>query len=207
MRARLLAALLAAGALGGCAGGADFGERAKPDPRPTAAKLRALRAVPYPAYWLGPRYRGMKLSAAARLRDRVIVRYGRPSCSEGCEYPLSVFSQVGHGDAWPGRAETRSTYGPACFRRVRRAVVWGCGGEYELFTGRSDIGFQTPIRGLGPAKLARGLLPMNAAARSRPRLAAPRPLPCRRFRRLPGWFAAKMPAAMIPPNCESARSR
>lgn len=60
--------VLAAASLGGCMNAAGEGEPAKP---PTAEKLsRIIATTQQPGYWLGPRFRGLDVSAATIFTSR-----------------------------------------------------------------------------------------------------------------------------------------
>jgi hypothetical protein len=116
------------------------------EPKPTARSVQQLRSARFPVYWLGTSYRGMKLTSTRLLGDRAVVRYGAPACDpgSGCVYPLSVFSGLRTEDTFPRRDDTRNSFGRPCFKHVRGAILMGCDGdgEYELLTGKGDIGFQ-----------------------------------------------------------------
>jgi hypothetical protein len=198
-----LSLAVAAGLVGGCYETVS-GPPPEPEPRPTAAVLREMRAAPYPVYWLGPRFRGRELTAARVVASGAIARYGRPVCgSESCGYAISVISGPRGRDSFPQRGELRSHWGQICFRSLRGALLMMCpgNGEWELFTGQSDISITIDYRRPDELDVVHGLVPMNAAASSRRLLPPPRRLSCDEYDGLADWFVAKLPRVLRPERC------
>ena len=80
---RLLLALLIAVGVAGC--GQDPFEGQQPPAPPTKAELsRFIAETRQPAYWLGPRFRGLAVSHASAGRWGVNLTYGPWTCDSGC---------------------------------------------------------------------------------------------------------------------------
>lgn len=204
VRARAALAAVAIMAVGGCGAGISSpDDQNVPEPMPTAARLDRARALLTPVYWLGPRYRQLKLTGVTSWRDGAGFFYGRPSCDSGCTYPLAVFSGRRRAlGLLPGRRDRRAI-SKVCFKEMRTALLVRCPGEFDfsLWTGPYDIDVQIDTNRVQRRDVLRSLRPMNPPARSRPLLARPATLTCSEFARLAPWFAVKLPDVLRPTGC------
>ncbi len=91
---------------------------------------------------------------------------------------------AGEGDPQP---EPRPTARDLAALRSLPEPVWWLG---ERFRGHRLTAAQRLGTGAGGA---------------RPRFAAPQPFDCARLRRVPRWYRARMPAALVPAACREGR--
>jgi hypothetical protein len=203
--ARLLLGLVVV-ASGGCGNG--FEEDEPPAP-PTQAELSQLVAdTRQPAYWLGPRFRGITVSHARAGHGRVRLTYGPWTCDSGCvdEGGVSTgprqIDVLTDSDGYTGIDATR------CWTRVGRAaaVLLGCdpGGypqEMVIYSGAREI-YLTSLytrdgQGEIPARaVARGLRPLNVRAPWP--LERPEPLSCRELGQIDRRYRRHMPPSLRP---------
>jgi hypothetical protein len=202
---RLLLALLVGVGVAGC--GQDF-EGQEPPPPPTKAELsRFVAETREPAYWLGPRFRGLAVSYARVERWGVNITYGPWTCDTGCTEE-GVVSTVRRSVAddltvddlgWP--------IDPAkCWTRVGKAVavLIGCdpGGypqELLVFSAGNEIlvtSLAKPDIEIPARSVVRGLRPLNdLAAWPLPR---PTPLSCHEFGHIDRRYRRHMPQPLRP---------
>jgi len=207
---RSVLALLVAVAIGGCGPGGEAQglEEDEPPAPPTTAELsRFVAETRQPAYWLGPRFRGITVSHATADRSHVDLSYGPWTCDSGCvdeggvvtgPRDIGALSQYDFVDASP----------KDCWTRIGRAVavLVGCdphGYPQELlvYSGNREIYVtslatrdgqdEIPVR-----TVVRGLRPLNARA-SWP-LQRPEPLSCRDFGRVDRRYRLHMPQSLQP---------
>ena len=193
-------------ALAGCGGA--FAEEVPPKP-PSGEQLSRIAATTrQPAYWLGPSFRQITVSAATARRRYVSFAYGAWTCDSGC----SPSGGVGTGrrdTALLVRIDVGGHIDPReCWSRAGRAVVLlvdclpdGYPQELLVFTGSRAISvtsLYTPDgRGEVPAReVLRALRPLN---RNAPwPLPAPMRLSCKEFRRLDGRYRRRAPTVLRP---------
>jgi hypothetical protein len=178
VRVRAPAALLAALAAvvgAGCAGSVDGNEPPEP---PTSAELsRFVAETPRPAYWLGPRYRGITVShIGVNRRGAVGLTYGEWTCDSGCGDSGGISTRRRDVDVLSHFAYGEGIDSKDCWTRVGRAVaaLVGClpeGYPQELliYTGSlqvtatslytADKQDEIPVR-----TVLRALRPLNAHA-------------------------------------------
>lgn len=177
----------------------DSEEREQPTDKGQALSQARLKEVGFPVYWVGPKYRGYKVSAIRLYAGRgVNIGYGKESCQSGsgCSYPASVYSERARGDHFPERADTPDGFGGVCFRRIGRAIQVSCldagkeDGEDILLTGKGSVIFYS----IDPADL-RSVTP--------PRGDEPRPptrLTCAETSSMPKWARRKIPDSLAASN-------
>jgi|AntDryMetagUQ255_1029468.scaffolds.fasta_scaffold00020_13 hypothetical protein len=197
--------MLAAASLGGCLGARDENDPPKP---PTAAKLsRIAAATQQPAYWLGPSFQGLDISAATATRKRVGFTYGPWTCDSGCNPSGGVFTSRRNvlltREDFSDRANTRN-----CWTRIAQAVavLIGCRPDlYEqelvIFLGDREISISSlytadgqgdiPVRAIVPR-----LRPLNANAPWP--LPRPKRLTCRQLKRIDERYQRHMPQTLRP---------
>ena len=193
----------------GCGGKTFEGEEAPPPP--TNAELsRFVAETRRPAYWLGPRFRGLGVSDVSADRSGVHLTYGPWTCDTGCTPDGSVLTgrrsiaddlTVGDYD-WPIDPKK-------CWSRVGKAVavMLGCdpaGGDQEMlvFSGANEIyvsSLYTPDREIPALAVLPHLRPLNdAAAWPLPR---PVPLSCHEFDDVDRRYRRHMPQPLRPRDC------
>jgi len=204
-RWRLLVLLVAVG-VGGC--GHDL-EGQEPPPPPTTAELsRFVAETRQPAYWLGPRFRGIDVSHVSGGRRGVGVTYGPWTCDSGCGDEGGVWTQrrsiddlspVDYG--WPIDPKK-------CWTRVRKAVAvlldcdpGGYPQELVVYSGALEIYLTSLYTPDGQGELAartvvRGLRPLNE--QSAWPLPPPTPLSCHEFTRVDRRYRRHMPQPLRP---------
>ena len=179
----------------------------EPPPPPTRAELSQFVAeTREPAYWLGPRFRGLGVSYARVERWGVNITYGPWTCDSGCggegvsTTHRSIADDLTVGDYdWPIDPEK-------CWTRVGKAVavMLGCdpaGGDQEMlvFSGANEIyvtSLYKPDREIPALAVVRGLRPLNdAAAWPLPR---PTPLSCDEFGNVDRRYRRHMPQPLRP---------
>lgn len=209
-RGRLVACLrwgllvLAAASLGGCLDSPD--ENDPPEP-PTPAKLSRIAATTQqPAYWLGPSFQGLDISAAIVARE-VGFTYGPWTCDSGCTPSGGVFTSrrtvLLTREGFSDRADTSD-----CWTRIAQAVavLIGCRPDlYEqeliIFSGDREIAISSlytadgqhdiPVRAIVPR-----LRPLNANAPWP--LPRPERLTCRQVKRIDERYRRHMPQVLRP---------
>lgn len=197
--------LLAAVALSGCMNLPDTGDPPEP---PTAADLsRIVARTQQPAYWLGPRFRGLDISAATVTRSRVSLTYGPWSCDSGCVDSGGVFTsrrdvRLSRED-FSDRIDTRD-----CWTRIGKAVavLIGClpdgyPQEMLIFSGSREILVTSLYTRDGQGEISvetvlRRLRPLNANAPWP--LPRPKRLSCRQLTRVDKRYRRHMPPALRP---------
>jgi hypothetical protein len=192
--------------IGGC-GYTSFDDD-EPPPPPTSAELsRFVAETRQPAYWLGPRFRGLGVSYARVERWGVNITYGPWSCDSGCgdEGGVSTVRRSVADDltvddyAWPIDPKK-------CWTRVGKAVAvlidcdpGGYPQELLVFSGTNEIAVTSlakPDIEIPARAVVRGLRPLNdAAAWPLPR---PAPLSCREFDRVDRRYRRHMPQPLRP---------
>lgn len=159
--------------------------------------IEQLRALDFPAYWVGPTYRRLKV-ADIRLFERrgVAIRYGKKSCDpgSGCSYPADVFSRRTRRDVLPIAGDTPDGFGGLCFRKIGRAVQVSClraaseDGEDILLTGEGSVIFNS----VDPADLHSATRPNGR------RPPPPTRLTCAEVTKMPDWARRKVPRRIGP---------
>jgi hypothetical protein len=202
----LLLALLVAVGVAGC--GQDFEGQEPPAP-PTKAELsRFIAETRQPAYWLGPRFRGIAVSHASAGPWGVSLTYGPWTCDSGCTDEGGVTTQRrSMDDLWPDPTVPVLTP-KKCWTRVKNAVavLIGCDpGAYPhellVYSGTHEIYVTSLYTPDGEGEIAvrtvvRGLRPLNAlAAWPLPR---PAPLSCHEFSRVDQRYRRHMPQRLRP---------
>jgi hypothetical protein len=202
----MLLGLLVTMAFGGC--GQNV-EGQKPPAPPTAAELsRSIADTREPAYWLGPRFRGISVSHVSAGRGWVGLTYGLWTCDSGC---------TDSGGVWTGRREiqvlSRFHYADTgidttdCWTRVGRvAVLAGCDPhgypqELLIYAGKREIRVTSLYTRDGQADIpvravVRRLRPLNARAQWP--LPRPDPLSCHDFGQVHRLYRRDMPQALQP---------
>lgn len=203
---RYLPELLALVALGGC--GEALDEEEPPTP-PTKAELSQIVATTrQPAYWLGPSFRQLTISATTIRPRAASFSYGPWTCDSGCTDSGGVDTS-GRDTRWLVRIEIGGHIDPRkCWTRVGRAVAAllhcypdGYPQELLVFTGSRQIYLTSLYTKDGQGEIAvrevmRALRPLNGHA--------PWPLPpptrlsCREFRRIDGRYQRRMPGVIRP---------
>ena len=201
----LVVALVALG-VGGC--GRDLEDEEPPAPPTTAELSRFVAETRQPAYWLGPRFRGIAVTHASAGRWGVRLTYGPWTCDTGCTDEGGVSIQRrSMDDLWPDAGDP--VIAPKkCWSRIGKAVavLSGCdpggypqdlvvySGPHEILVtslytpdGQSEISVRTVVRGLRPLN-ARAAWPL-------PR---PTPLSCREFNRVDRRYRRHMPQPLRP---------
>jgi hypothetical protein len=204
---RMLLALLVAMAFEGC--GQDV-EGQKPPAPPTTAELsRFIAETREPAYWLGPRLRGISVSHVGVGRGWAGLTYGPWTCDTGC---------TDNGGVWTGRREievlSRFDYADTgidtkdCWTRVGRtvAVLAGCDPhgypqELLIYVGKLEIRVTSLYTRDGQADIPVGavvrlLRPLNARAPWP--LPRPEPLSCHDFGQIHRLYRRDTPQALQP---------
>jgi hypothetical protein len=203
---RLLLVVLVAVGIGGC--GDVFEEQEPPAPPSKAELSRFIAETRQPAYWLGPRFRGVSVSHASANRWGVRVTYGPWTCDSGC---------IGEGGVWTGRRSIDDlspdpgapVIAPKkCWTRVGKAVavLLYCDPrsypqELLVYSGTHEISVTSVSTPDGesefsPRTVVRGLRPLNAvAAWPLPR---PTPLSCHEFSRVDRRYQRHMPQPLRP---------
>lgn len=197
-RCATLAVFAAVSLLVACSGREEE-KRAAP---PSQADIDKLQRQSYPVYWMGWRYRGMRLSRAELFPDRALIGYGRESCDSppGCiTSVVTVASFRGRPDALPRRGEPRRSFGPLCFRWVRSALFIGCPTDQEggdLLTGPQQV-VGVPSGGVGDLRR------LDHSARRKPGSALPPPdrVTCKEQRGLARWFLRRLPTKLTVAGC------
>lgn len=207
-RRRLLLGLLVVVGVAGCGGG--FDEQEAPPAPPTRAELsRFVAETRQPAYWLGPRFRGIAVSHASADRSGVSLTYGPWTCDTGCTDEGGVSTRRRSMDElWPDQGDP--VIAPRkCWTRVKQAVavLIGCdpGGypqELLVYAGAHEILVTSLITSDGQDELSartvvRGLRPVNGLA-AWP-LQRPSPLSCHEYTRVDRRYRRHMPRALQPP--------
>lgn len=206
--------VLATASLGGCTDAPD--EHEPPEP-PTAAKLSRIAATTQqPAYWLGPSFEGLDVSAVTVARQRVGFTYGSWTCDSGCSPSGGVFtSRRGQvlltREDFGDQVNTRN-----CWTRIAGAVavLIGCRPDlYEqemvIFSANREISVNSLYTADGqddiPVRvIVRRLRPLNANAPWP--LPRPRRLTCRELKRIDKRYRRHMPQALKPRGaCRRAR--
>jgi hypothetical protein len=201
---RLLLVLVAVG-VGGC--GQDV-EGEEPPAPPTRAELsRFVAETREPAYWLGPRFRGLAVSYARVERWGVNITYGPWTCDTGCteEGGVSTVRRSIADDL------TVDDYGwpidpKKCWTRVGKAVAVlidcdprGYPQELVVFSGDNEIvvtSLAKPDVEIPARTVVRGLRPLNARA-AWP-LPGPARLSCHEFSRVDRRYRRHMPQPLRP---------
>lgn len=173
----------------------DSEERDQPADQGQPLSRAGLKKLGFPVYWVGPNYRGLKVSAI-RLFDKrgVNIGYGKKSCESGsgCSYPASVYSGRARGDNFPDRTDTPDGFGGVCFRKIGRAVQVSCldadqeDGEDILLTGKGSVIFNS----INPADL-RSVTPPSGHAPL-----PPTRLTCEETSSMPNWARRKIPESL-----------
>jgi hypothetical protein len=203
---RLLLVLLVAVGVGGC--GQDFEGQEPPAP-PTRAELsRFIADTRQPAYWLGPRFRGIAVSHASAGRSGVSLTYGPWTCDTGCTDAGGVSTQRRSMDDLSPDPSDPVTDAKKCWTRLKKAVgvLIGCdpGGypqELLVYSGTHEILVTSLYTPDGEGEISvravvRGLRPLNAlAAWPLPR---PTPLSCHEFSRVSWRYRQHMPQTLRP---------
>ena len=190
----------------GC--GRDFEDEEPPAP-PTRAELeRFVAETRQPAYWLGPRFRGIAVSHASAGRWGARLTYGRWTCDTGCTDEGGVSTQRRSMDDLAPYPGDPVIYPKRCWTRVRKAVavLIGCfpGGypqELVVYSGTHEILVTSLItphqqREFPARAVVRGLRPLNARA-AWP-LEPPARLTCREFSRVDRRYRQHMPRPLRP---------
>lgn len=173
----------------------DSEERESPADQGKPLSRAGLKELGFPAYWVGPNYRGLNVSDIRLFGKRgVHVGYGKKTCESGsgCSYPASVYSARARGDVFPHRSDTPEGFGGVCFRKVGRAVQVSCldadneDGEDMLLTGDGSVVFHS----IDPADL-RSVTPPSGAEPQRPRR-----LTCAESSGMPNWARQKVPDSL-----------
>lgn len=166
--------MLAVVALGGCEKTLDEGEPPTP---PTKKELSQIVATTrQPAYWLGPSFRQITISATT-IRPRAVgFSYGPWTCDSGCTDSGGV-ATGGRDTRWLVRIEIGGHIDPwKCWTRVGRAVAVllqcdpdGYPQESLVFTGSRQIYLTSLYTMDGQGEIAvreilRGLRPLNGHA-------------------------------------------
>jgi hypothetical protein len=198
--------LIGALAVAGCAGAL---RDPKPPTPPTAGQLaRIVAQTRQPAYWLGPRYRGLEVSSATVTPRGVGMTYGPWSCDSGCTDSGGAFTQLrdldlSHEDYNPPEADPKK-----CWIRIGKAlaVLIGCDPELypqemEIYTGTRSIQLTSLYTRDGQSEISvravvRGLRPLNDNAPWP--LQRPKPLSCRELRHVGRKYRRHMPRSLRP---------
>jgi hypothetical protein len=199
------------------AGCAESVQESEPPKRPSKEDLAQIAATTHqPAYWLGPHFRGIKISRAIATRRGAAFSYGAISCEpgSGCADTGGVGTsrrRIEQFEPADGRVDPRN-----CWTRAGRAVavLMGCAPdgypqELVIYSATREIHltslYTTDGQGEIPARVvSRGLRPLNANAPWP--LPAPAPFTCREFRRLGTLYQRHAPDA-IRPKAACARAR
>lgn len=198
-RCATLAVLAAVSLLVGCSGREEQ-RRASP---PSQAEIDKLQRQSYSVYWMGWRYRGMRLSRAELFPDRALLGYGRESCDSppGCiTSVVTVASFRGRPDALPRRGEPQRYFGPLCFRWVRSALFISCPSDEEggvLLTGPQHV-VGVPSGGVDDLRR------LDHSALRKPRgsaLPPPDRFTCNEQRGLARWFLRRLPTKLKAAGC------
>jgi hypothetical protein len=178
--------------------GDEEGKVAVGDPGRTLSRAD-LATVDFPVYWVGPVYRGLKVTDMRGFGKRgVLIAYGKQSCDpdSGCSYPMDVFSAPDRKERLPDEGETPDGFGGVCFRRIERAIQVSClnakeeDGEDVLLTGEGSVVFNS----IDPADL-------RSATPPRGRLPQPPTrLTCGEKSTMPNWARSKVPRSLATPR-------
>ena len=205
-RSYCLLAIVVLVTLGACGESLENDEPPKP---PTKDQLsRIVATTRQPSYWLGPTFRGTKISAAYVRKGSTRFSYGPYTCDSGC------IDSGGVGTIGRRRIEglDGSNEGPidprGCWTRAGRAVavLQGCdpdGYPHELtiYSGTREV-YLTSLytddgEGEVPARtVVRGLRPLNANAPWP--LPAPARFTCKEFLRLGRPYRRHAPDVIRP---------
>ena len=207
---RVLPVVLLAVGIGGC-GDIFDGENQEPPAAPTRAELsRFVAQTRQPAYWVGPRYRGIAVSHASAGHRTVSLTYGPWSCDSGCTEEGGVTTQRRSIDDLSPDPGDPVLFPQRCWTRVEKAVavLLGChpGGypqELVVYSGAHEI-FVTSLmtsdeqNELSARTVVRGLRPLNGAAA----WPLPRPLPlsCHELDQVDPRYRRHMPRPLWPPG-------
>ena len=178
-------------------------------PPPTSAELsRFVAETRKPAYWLGPRFRGLAVSYARVERWGVNITYGPWTCDSGCGGEgISTVRRSIPDDLTVYESELIDP--KKCWSRVGKAVavMLGCdpaGGDQEMlvFSGANEIyvtSLYKPDREIPALAVVRHLRPLNDAAPWP--LPRPAQLSCHEFNHVDRRYQRHMPQPLRPRDC------
>lgn len=205
-----LLASLAAIPVGSCGGPEPDPEQSRPVPPTTAELSRFAAETRLPAYWLGPRFRGITVSDATVEGREVRLTYGPWECDFGCTDAGGISTRR-REVRWLSRYEYEEDPGldlEDCWTRIGKAVavLLSClPDESEqqmlIYSGTREISVTSLYTSDGQGEIpvqsvVRGLRPLNARARWP--LGRPEPWTCRELKRIDPRYRRHMPRVLRP---------
>jgi hypothetical protein len=198
-------------AVGGCA--SDDGEEGSL-PKPSSETLDELRTIHFPVYWLGPRFRSLKLSGAEYSEPDAHLGYGPSTCSSGSgctPYPIEISSYEDYPRPFlPPTGRNR-----LCLERLQGAVLMrDCRNDrwVELYTGPYRVSIRASgVPGVTAVDVARRLRAINARylveTEELPslerQLPQPEPISCLPLRFITPWWVKLVREEFGPnPRCD-----